>query len=83
MSTDNQPLPYTDEMNREYEEYERKHADKFSITILWGETPEPDAEPITYEFDTQKEINAFIHGFNESDGWWGFEEIDTTTKEDK
>ena len=57
--------------------------EKFSITILWGETPEPDAEPITYEFDTQKELNAFIHGINECDGWWGFEEIDTTTKEDK
>jgi len=52
--------------------------EKFSITILWGETPEPDDEPITYEFDTQKELKAFIHGINESDGWMGWEEIDST-----
>lgn len=50
--------------------------EKFSITILWGETPEPDAEPITYEFDTQKELNSFIHGVNECDGWLGFEEME-------
>ena len=51
---------------------------KFSTTILWGKSPEPDAEPVKYEFDTQRELDAFIHGINESDGWMGCHEIDAT-----
>ena len=72
MSTDNQPLPYTHEMDKEYEEYERKHANKFSITILWGHALRKD-KPDTYEFDTEEELYAFMHGVNESSGWMEYE----------
>jgi len=61
--------------------------EKFSITILWGEYPEPDAEPVKYEFDTQKELNAFLHGVNESSGWMDYTTMvqmsDGTLVEDK
>ena len=63
---------YTDEMNREYEDNERKQAPKFSITILWGQALRKD-EPDTYEFDTEKELEAFLHGVNESSGWMEYD----------
>jgi len=46
------------------------------IDILWGESPEPEDEPVRYEFDTFAEREAFCKGINESDGWMGFEAVD-------
>lgn len=47
-----------------------------NITILWGQCPEPHQEPITYEFKTQAELDAFCHGVDEMDGWLGYEIIE-------
>lgn len=47
---------------------------KPSITILWGQSPEEDDEPKTYEFDTQAELDAFLLGIAEMDGWMGWRE---------
>jgi hypothetical protein len=48
-----------------------------NITILWGQCPEPHQEPITYEYKTQAELDAFCHGVDEMDGWLGYEIIYT------
>ena len=47
--------------------------DKFKISILWGESPEDDAEPKQYSFKTKAELEAFILGINEMDGWHGWD----------
>ena len=47
-----------------------------SITILWGECPEPGDEPVTYEFDTGAELTAFMRGIEAAEGWLGYEIID-------
>ena len=47
----------------------------YKITILWGQCPEPHQEPITYKFETQAELNAFMLGVDEMDGWLGYEVI--------
>jgi hypothetical protein len=49
---------------------------KHDITILWGESPQHDAEPITYEFDTYHELKAFVMGIREAEGWNGWEEVE-------
>lgn len=46
--------------------------EKFSVTILWGQALRKD-EPDTYEFDTEKELHAFLHGVEESSGWMEYE----------
>jgi len=44
-----------------------------SITILWGESPEPYDEPVTYTFNTDAELQAFIDGIEAGDGWMNYE----------
>jgi len=46
-----------------------------SITILWGENPEPDDEPVTYTFNTKAELAAFCDGIEAADGWLAYEVI--------
>lgn len=48
-----------------------------SVQILWGESPEPDAEPMTYTFNTQAELRAFRDGIEAGDGWAGYEVVYT------
>lgn len=55
-----------------------KHAEipeRFSIQILWGQAPEKDAEPQNYTFNTKAELDAFLLGIAEGDGWMGYEVI--------
>lgn len=47
----------------------------YSVTILWGESPEPGDEPKTYTFTTEAERDAFLLGVDEGDGWHGHEII--------
>lgn len=47
----------------------------FKITILWGEAPEPGTEATTYTFATQAELDAFLLGVSEMDGWAGWREV--------
>ena len=53
------------------------------VSILGGEAPEPDAEPITYTFDTSAELISFMKGIREAEGWFGWtvvEKEETTPK---
>ena len=45
---------------------------KYYVTVLWGESPDPDRKPVTYTFNTQEESNAFELGMGEMDGWLGY-----------
>ncbi len=42
---------------------------QFEITLLWGENPEEEDEAKTYTFATQAEIDAFMLGVEEANGW--------------
>mgnify|MGYP003128074800 FL=1 len=44
------------------------------VSILWGERPEDGQEAITYEFNTQAELNAFNMGICEMYGWTWFDD---------
>lgn len=48
---------------------------EYKVTILWGQIPE-DNKPITYSFDTEKELNAFMYGVDETVGWLDYEIIE-------
>lgn len=43
---------------------------------MWGESPEPDATPKTYSFNTIPERDAFILGIEEMDGWQGYDVLE-------
>jgi hypothetical protein len=45
----------------------------FKIRILWGQSHEPDDEPTQYEFATEAEFDAFMHGVDEANGWLNYE----------
>ena len=42
------------------------------VSILWGETPQIGDVASTYTFATQGELNAFLLGINETEGWMGY-----------
>ena len=46
-----------------------------SVSILWGECPEPDAEPVSRIFNTADELAAYMSGVEDCDGWAGYEVI--------
>ena len=43
-------------------------------TILWGRDPEHGQKAVTYEFETQAELDAFYLGVAEMDGWLGYDD---------
>lgn len=45
------------------------------ISILWGSAPEPGAESVKYDFPTQTELDAFLLGIAEADGWAGHRQV--------
>lgn len=47
-----------------------------SITIMWGSCPEEGDTPKTYTFDTDAELEAFLQGVEEMDGWGAWREIE-------
>jgi hypothetical protein len=47
-----------------------------SITILWGSDPQEGDEPKTYTFATKAELDAFMTGVAEAEGWMGYREIE-------
>lgn len=47
-----------------------------SVSILWGAAPEPGTASIKYDFDTQRELDAFLLGIAEADGWAGHKQVD-------
>jgi hypothetical protein len=42
---------------------------KFKLFVVWGESVDKDASPIEYRFNTQGELDAFLLGVGESNGW--------------
>ena len=48
----------------------------YKISILWGESPNHGQESITYKFNTQSELDAFLLGIAEMDGWRGWQEVE-------
>jgi len=50
--------------------------EKFSVWVLWGEDPQYNqCEPLQYKFNTQAELDAFLLGVEQCDGWWGYDYI--------
>tara|TARA_R110002012_G_scaffold229650_1_gene402299 strand:+ start:829 stop:1041 length:213 start_codon:yes stop_codon:yes gene_type:complete len=49
--------------------------ESYKISILWGESPNDGEESITYKFNTKLEIDAFLLGIAEMNGWNGWEEV--------
>src|SRR3546814_10330688 len=47
-----------------------------SVSILWGSAPEPGSASIKYDFGTQPELDAFLRGIAEADGWAGHKQVD-------
>ena len=47
--------------------------EKFSVTLMWGGA----TEVIKYDFDSEEELDAFMHGVDQSTGWLSYEEVDT------
>jgi len=47
---------------------------KYKISILWGQSPEDGQEAVTYKFNTSEELDAFLLGIDEMDGWMGFDD---------
>ena len=43
---------------------------KNEVTIVWGTERE---EETSYHFETQEELDAFLLGIAECDGWWEYE----------
>jgi hypothetical protein len=50
-------------------------SEKHSVWIMRGTTEKP--APQKYEFDTLIELNAFLEGVDQGNGWRDFEQFDT------
>lgn len=46
------------------------------VRILWGTAPERGDEPVTYQFATEAEVNAFLKGVDEANGWMDWHQLD-------
>lgn len=46
------------------------------ITILWGQCPQDGDKAVTYKFKTKGELDAFMLGVDEMDGWMGYDIVD-------
>lgn len=44
----------------------------FKTWIIWGQSPEPGDKPTEYAFATQAELDAFLEGIEEAEGWLGY-----------
>ena len=49
---------------------------KFKVKITWGVTSWGDDQTKVYEFDTEKELDAFLFGVDEANGWLEYEIIE-------
>lgn len=45
------------------------------IHIIWGESPEPGDKPVTYQFASEAEAEAFRAGIEASMGWFAATEV--------
>jgi hypothetical protein len=42
---------------------------QYKVVIQWGLTTLPDSEVKSYYFDTEKEMESFLDGVHEANGW--------------
>ncbi len=49
---------------------------KFTVKIIWGITSLPDSKASTYHFDTEKEMDAFLFGVDEANGWLEYQLVE-------
>lgn len=52
-----------------------------TVTIRWGQAPEPDDEPSTYTFDTKELLDAFLTGVECASGWMEYEIVEDDDEE--
>lgn len=58
------------------EEFTGAHpGEKHTVWIMWGHVEKP--APHKYEFDTLAELNAFLEGVDQGNGWLDYEQFDT------
>lgn len=50
-------------------------AETYNVWIMWGKMDKQ--EPQQYTFDTLSELNAFLTGVDQANGWLDFEQFDT------
>ena len=68
-----------DRASAEWDKY-KEDPKPYKIKIIWGGVIAIEERPIcNYEFSTQQEMDAFIEGMNESEGW---EDWDIITEDD-
>ena len=48
----------------------------WSVRILWGKCPEEGDVPKDYHFRSQAELEAFLQGVDEANGWFDYRVID-------
>lgn len=49
---------------------------KYKVKINWGSTSFGDEQMKTYDFDTEKEMDAFLFGVDESNGWLSYDIVE-------
>jgi len=49
---------------------------KFKVKITWGVTSWGDDQTKVYEFDSEKELDAFLFGVDEANGWLEYEIVE-------
>ncbi len=56
--------------------HEQSNEEVSSVSVLWGQLSDYlDDVPLTYCFDTKAEMEAFLHGVEESSGWMDYAAI--------
>ena len=56
--------------------HEQSNEEVSSVSVLWGQLSDYlDDVPLTYCFDTKAEMEAFLHGVDESSGWMDYAAI--------
>ena len=45
---------------------------KYKVVIEWGIHSLADSKVKTYYFDSEKELDSFLHGVEEASGWWEY-----------
>lgn len=50
----------------------KERSDVFTISIKWGDYLDEESPEETYSFATQAELDAFMLGVAEAEGWMGY-----------
>lgn len=82
---------YRDELQRILDAWPLDSVEKFDVNdppvekqrvwIIWGSGEKP--APMMYEFDTLLQLNAFLEGVDQANGWMDFAQYDTAEAAEK